>query len=163
MRKYLFALLLVGVPLLFGLGLGLGLGGLVHRAFPAVRFWVASLWSGLSVLLVFALTFWGWWRYDDFKKRRERQVGIRSSREIHSDPAIENLIRELIRIPRYLGTPGGIYDDNGQHKRAREIGEILFNEGGHGLMVRAAKRVINSGSREGEISSCWHGIGHWQA
>ena len=84
----------------------------------------------------------------------------------HADPEVNRLIIELLKIGRtggYIGKPGGEYDEDGRHKLARSIGTTLFQKGGHGLMVRAAEAVFRIGYPEGPLSSCWHGVGHWQA
>ncbi|MFA5119177.1 MAG: hypothetical protein WC695_10115 [Candidatus Omnitrophota bacterium] len=55
------------------------------------------------------------------------------------------------------------FDQERYHKRAREIGEMLNQEGGLSLMQEIAYSVQNTiGSKPAnELSRCWNRIGPW--
>ncbi|OEU69208.1 MAG: hypothetical protein BA863_05210 [Desulfovibrio sp. S3730MH75] len=55
------------------------------------------------------------------------------------------------------------FNDSRHHKRARQIGKILNEEGGFSLMQEIAYSVQNEiGSKPAnELSRCWNGIGDW--
>ena len=74
------------------------------------------------------------------------------------------LIVALAKIPSYIGTPGGNYDEHHNHKRARRIGSLLNFQGGMELMRKAHSIVENKyGKTAGrELESCWDGIGEWR-
>ncbi|MFZ3150798.1 MAG: hypothetical protein WA116_03850 [Anaerolineaceae bacterium] len=76
---------------------------------------------------------------------------------------LEKLVDELLMIDRTYGlmqVEGGSSSNQLTHRseRGREIGEILCNSGGNGLMVRAAKIFVSKGGDEWNLSHCWHGI-----
>jgi hypothetical protein len=76
------------------------------------------------------------------------------------------LVNELIQIGRHVyftGKPGGAYDDQGDHIRAREIGSRLFEIGGFDLMQAAHLRVATALGEGGKsLDWTWAGIGGWQ-
>jgi HEAT repeat protein len=81
------------------------------------------------------------------------------------DKLIASLIEELIKIgPNYIGTPGINYDEHHNHKRARQIGELLSEEGGFELMLKAHSTIVNKYDKTtGKmLESCWNGIDTWR-
>jgi hypothetical protein len=78
-------------------------------------------------------------------------------------PHIQALIEELTTIGNneaFLAIkPGGRYNDQGRHIRAKEIGTQLHSLGGKALMHRVYDRVECSNVRQ--LAAVWDGIGDW--
>lgn len=81
---------------------------------------------------------------------------------------VDRLIEELIKIGRtddYLSErPGGGYNIQCRHLRARDIGKRLHEIGGLPLMSFAAKKVKRKLKKiiSSHLDYCWIDIGDWQ-
>lgn len=84
----------------------------------------------------------------------------------------EELRKELIEIgyrspeERYVGgqLQGWTWFLRRAKGRAREIGELLYDRGGHDLMLQVHEEVRQAlgGSSGRELEVAWDGIGEWQ-
>lgn len=80
---------------------------------------------------------------------------------------VDRLIAELIAIGRRDGflsmQPGGKFNQECRHIRAREIGERLNTVGGMSLMQTAGYRVADALGPipARELEAAWVGIGTW--
>ncbi len=87
----------------------------------------------------------------------------------HSGSGIKAMIEELIEIGRndgFLSTaPGGNFNEDLHHKKAREIGKKLYDQGGKDLMKDVCKAVhFAVGPVQGrELEYAWNRIGNWYA
>lgn len=81
---------------------------------------------------------------------------------------VKKLKAELIEIGRhegYISEPSEKYDEHHNHKRARQIGEMLDDIGGMELMREVHSGVaqeFRGSARARELESCWGGVGHWR-
>jgi len=68
--------------------------------------------------------------------------------------------KELLELgwPTY-GEEGCEYDEEGHHKRGREIGWILFRKGGTKLMQRVSYKLLYAGISETSFNECWKYVG----
>jgi len=104
----------------------------------------------------------------DLRSEEEIRAEAEAYADVSLGPEADTLVSELIEIGEreegYLSDqPGGSYDENGKHVRAREIGERLNQLGGKDLMVAAAYRVKAAlGSAAARyLESAWAFIGDW--
>ena len=80
---------------------------------------------------------------------------------------VEKLIEELIHIGKtadYLSEqPGGAYNGQCRHRRAREIGSALSELGGYDLMEMAYQRVSKKLGRNlaEHLEFAWTDVGEW--
>ena len=86
---------------------------------------------------------------------------------------VDQLVTELIRIGEQDGylslKPGGRFNEDNRHIRAREIARILHEQGGMNLMKAALFRVLvargsaseTDAGRSGDLEIAWHGVGDW--
>jgi hypothetical protein len=67
---------------------------------------------------------------------------------------------ELVKLgwPTY-GEEGCEYDEEGHHKRGREIGWILFRKGGLKLMQRVSYKLLYADISEISLNECWKYVG----
>uniref|UniRef100_A0A7C4XU80 Uncharacterized protein n=1 Tax=candidate division WWE3 bacterium TaxID=2053526 RepID=A0A7C4XU80_UNCKA len=114
----------------------------------------------------------------DSRSDEQKQIARNAQEGLGFDPIIEKLINELVEIGRTDGfiskEPGGKFDENHHHTRAREIGEELNRTGGFILMQKVHYRVgalvtpaIQRGSHpitgsSGSLDLAWNGIGDWR-
>lgn len=82
-------------------------------------------------------------------------------------PEVERLLDELIKIGKqddYLSeTPGGTFNVQCRHTRAREIGRRLHEIGGYALMEFGYKRVRKKlgAALSAHLEYAWSEIGDW--
>lgn len=98
-----------------------------------------------------------------------RYRGKKFSDQVHSD--ISRMIDELLRIGKkedYLSLrPGGAFDQNCRHIRAREIGKRLDEIGGVDLMwyvfsVLEKKLGRKHSDLAEHLGYCWNHLGEWR-
>ncbi len=81
----------------------------------------------------------------DLRSDEERQIEREAYREISLKREADPLVKELIVIGQtydFISDPGSNFNKNGQHIRAREIGDILDRIGGIELMQAAYYRIL---------------------
>lgn len=102
----------------------------------------------------------------DLRDDKERQIERDAYAGKSVDPDFDRLVAELIEIGKtdsYVSTvPGGKFDENRKHIRAREIGKILNERGGIDLMRAAYYRVLAALPEEAcLLELAWGYIGDW--
>jgi len=104
----------------------------------------------------------------DLRSDDERQMEREAYAGLSLGPEIDHIVDELTRIGSIDGflsmQPGGRFNENRRHIRAREIGEELNKMGGLDLMKKVAYRVksrLGSGLC-GELERAWGYIGEWR-
>jgi hypothetical protein len=83
------------------------------------------------------------------------------SRLFGKTKSYDALVGELLRIDRsegLIGDKSSPFDENGHHRRGREIGELLCCDGGKPLMLQVATAFELRGGRLDHLSWCWHMI-----
>ncbi len=80
---------------------------------------------------------------------------------------VQNMIEELIEIGKrddFLSErPGGHFNSQNRHVRARAIGKRLHEIGGMDLMEYAYRKVARKTSKQiaAHLEYCWAEIGNW--
>ena len=79
---------------------------------------------------------------------------------------IDAFVNELVHIGQnedFVSDPGGVFDHNGCHKRAREIGMYVSERGGIHLMQTVWYRVtaVLGPERGRSLEIAWGFIGDW--
>jgi hypothetical protein len=102
----------------------------------------------------------------DLRDEKERQIEKKAYAGESLGPEVDRLVAELMQIGRtdgYLSMqPGGKFNENCRHIRAREIGEALNKRGGMDLMQAAYYRVRAALPDEARsLESAWGYIGEW--
>jgi hypothetical protein len=103
----------------------------------------------------------------DLRSEEEKRAEADAYSGVSLGPEADRLVAELIEIGKkeeYLSMkPGGNYNAACKHVRARQIGELLNQQGGKDLMVAAAYRVraVLGSESLSELSSAWAWIGDW--
>jgi hypothetical protein len=102
----------------------------------------------------------------DLRSEEEKQIEREAYRGVSLGTDADDLVIELIAIGQnsdFVSDPGGIFNKNGQHKRAREIGATLNVMGGFKLMQAAYYRVTATlgPTRARSLEFAWAYIGDW--
>lgn len=102
----------------------------------------------------------------DLRSEEEKQIEREAYNGVSLGPDIDDLVTELIGIGQesdFISDPGGIFNRNGQHARAREIGATLNIMGGIKLMQAAYYRVSATlgPTRARSLEFAWAYIGDW--
>ncbi|KYK37353.1 MAG: hypothetical protein AYK18_10190 [Theionarchaea archaeon DG-70] len=104
--------------------------------------------------------------FADLQSDKEKCVEKRAYSSLSLGPDVDVLVTELVEIGRtcgFISTPGGNFDDNGYHIRARQIGILLDKIGGMELMQAAYYRIVAIlGPVAGRtLEVAWGYIGNW--
>ena len=102
----------------------------------------------------------------DLRSEEERQIEREANAGASLCPEADPLLEELMKIGQtcdFISDPGGNYNENGQHRRAREIGITLNRIGGIELMQAIYYRISVglSPARARSLEFAWSYIGHW--
>jgi hypothetical protein len=102
-----------------------------------------------------------WWRR--WRERRERtlweEVPVRPRPPSSAPDGLSPAVRELVEI----GMAGHFLTADGHDQRTRQIGQSLYDQGGHAAMIDAYDEVaaLLPYRRRG-LEMAWDGIGDWQ-
>jgi hypothetical protein len=86
----------------------------------------------------------------------------------HDRQEVDKMTAELIQIGRmddFLSlSPGGAYDVQCHHRRARDIGKRLNELGGVDLMISIRQRIQRKlkATLAEHLDHCWKGVGDWK-
>jgi hypothetical protein len=86
----------------------------------------------------------------------------------HDRQEVAKLTAELIQIGKmddFLSlSPGGVFDVQCHHRRARDIGKRLNELGGVDLMILTRARIQRKlkATLAEHLDHCWKGVGDWK-
>lgn len=86
----------------------------------------------------------------------------------HGKQEVQQLTAELIQIGKmddFLSlSPGGAFDVQCHHRRARDIGKRLNELGGVDLMISIRQRIQRKlkATLAEHLDHCWKGVGEWK-
>lgn len=102
---------------------------------------------------------------DDNERAIERDAKLGKSLGSEADLLVTELIQIGKGCPFVSSKKSVEFNTNGQHVRAREIGQRLSELGGKNLMLAVHYRVrlATSGERARELECAWDYIGGWLA
>lgn len=104
----------------------------------------------------------------DLRLEEEKQMEREAYSGVSLGPDVDALVIELVEIGQrddFISDPGGFFNKNGQHMRAREIGVTLNIRGGIKLMQAVYYRVSAAlgPARARSLEFTWAYIGNWQS
>ncbi|MBU7016530.1 MAG: hypothetical protein HXS44_03405 [Theionarchaea archaeon] len=104
--------------------------------------------------------------FADLRSDEEKQTQREAFKRVSLGPEVDPLVEELTEIGQihnFISGPGGNFNENGQHIRTREIGDILDRMGGIELMQAAYYRILVSlGLNSARaLEWAWGNIGEW--
>ncbi len=103
--------------------------------------------------------------YKDFRSEEEKKIEKEAYSGVSLESEIDALVDEMVVIGKTDGflslEPGGHFDEECRHIRARKIGTILNEKGGLDLMLKVGYRVRARLGSSSTLEVCWGYIGSW--